>query len=200
VDDWNHTHEVKGFVLYELPFGQGKRWATGNHGLDSFLLGGWTIGTQLSYHSGEPMWMIAGATQYPGWDAVFAERTGASLGHPGFKGWNPNWTGIGSDPGSVYFSSAAFTSPAVGTFSPEKYSIQDFLRQWAWFDEDISVVKRFSFGNDGRFHASLRGQFFDAFNRHHWSAPNTDINSPLFGHVTGVSGHRYGQIGARFEF
>jgi hypothetical protein len=100
----------------------------------------------------------------------------------------------------VYFDPAAYSSPAFGAFSPEKYSIQDSLRDWAWASEDISMVKRFSFGRDGRFQATLRAQFFDAFNRHHWSAPNTDINSPFFGHVTGVSGHRYGQIGARFEW
>src|SRR5439155_15065034 len=127
VNDWNHTHEVKGYVDYELPIGQGKRLATGWHGVDNYLLGGWTVGSEFSYHSGEPMWMIAAANQYPGWSAVFAERTGASLGHPSFKGWNPNWTGTGADPGSAYFNAAAFTSPAPGAFSPEKYSIQDFL-------------------------------------------------------------------------
>jgi carboxypeptidase family protein len=202
VNDWNHTHEVKGYIDYDLPFGHGKKWATGWQGVDSYLLGGWTVGSEFNYHSGEPIWMIAAANQYPGWDAVFAQRTGASL-HNSFRTLNLNWNPSAcncADPGSVYFNPAAYTSPAPGAFSPEKYSIQDSLRNWAYADEDISIVKRFSFGNDGRFHASLRGQFFDAFNRHRWGAPNTDINSPFFGHVTGVSGHRYGQLGARIEW
>jgi hypothetical protein len=205
VNDWNHTHEVKGYIDYDLPFGQGRRWATGSRPVNNYVLGGWTVGVELSYHSGEPLWMVAAAAgdQYPGWDATFAQRTGTSLGHPGFKGWNPSWNPSVcncADPASSYFNAAAFTSPAFGSFSPEKYSIQDFLRTWAWADEDLSIVKRFTFGNDGQFHASLRGQFFDVLNRHRWGAPNTDINSPYFGHITGVSGHRYGQLGARFEW
>jgi hypothetical protein len=202
VNDWNHTHEVKGYIDYDLPFGHGRRFATGSHAVDTYLLGGWTIGSEFNYHSGEPMWMIASANQYPGWDAVFAQRTGVSL-HNSFKTLNLNWNPTVcncADPGSVYFSKDAFSSPAPGSFSPEKYSIQDFLRTWAYADEDLSIVKRFSFGNDGRFHASLRAQFFDVLNRHRWGAPNTDINSPFFGHVTGVSDHRYGQLGARFEW
>jgi hypothetical protein len=203
VNDWNHTHEVKGYILYDLPVGKGKRWQTGLRGVDNYVLGGWTLGSELDYHSGQPLWMVAGATQYPGWDAVFATRNpGVSLANH-FKTLNPNWNPTINpvpDPNSVYFDKAAFSSPAFGSFSPEKYSIQDFLRTWAYADEDISIVKRFSFGNDGRYRASLRAQFFDAFNRHHWGDPTTDINSPYFGHVTSVSGHRYGQLAARFEW
>ncbi len=202
VDSWNHTHEVKGYLVYDLPFGHGKRLATGRHAIDEYLLGGWTLGTELSYHSGAPLWTVAAANQYPGWDAVFAMRnSNVSLSNH-FKTLNLAWVAdpVGTDPSSVYFDPAAYSNPAFGAFSPEKYSIQDSLRDWAWASEDISMVKRFSFGRDGRFQATLRAQFFDAFNRHHWSAPNTDINSPFFGHVTGVSGHRYGQIGARFEW
>jgi hypothetical protein len=206
VNDWNHTHEVKGYIDYDLPFGHGRRFASSSHVVNDYLLGGWTLGVEMNYHSGEPLWMVgANATdQYPGWDATFAQRTGASLSHPGFKGWNPNWNPTAcncADQGSAYFNAVAFTSPVFGSFSPEKYSIQDFLRTWAYADEDLSIVKRFSFGADGRFHASLRGQFFDVLNRHRWAAPNTDINSPFFGHITGLApGHRYGQLGARFEW
>jgi hypothetical protein len=203
VDDWNHTHEVKGYVLYDLPFGSGKKWKTNLGKVDSYLLGGWTVGAQLSYYSGSPMWMIAGATQYPGWDAVFAVRNpNVSLANH-FKSLNLNWNPTVNpvpDPNSMYFDPAAFSSPAFGSFSPEKYSIEDFLRTQPYADEDVNIVKRFSFGQDGRFRASLRAQFFDVFNRHHWGAPNTDINSPYFGHVTTVSGHRYGQVGVRFEW
>jgi hypothetical protein len=211
VNDWNHTHEVKGYVLYDLPFGPGKRWQSHWKALDNYILGGWTIGTQLSYHSGAPVWTILNSVQYPGWDAVFATRNPAVSLSNQFKGYNPAWdpfSGI-PDPNSLYFNPAAYsvtpTTPGNAKFSPQKYSIQDELRGWAWADEDVSIVKRFSFGQEGRFRASLRAQFFDAFNRHHWNdptpgTPNTDMNSPQFGHVTGVSGNRFGQLGARIEW
>jgi hypothetical protein len=66
--------------------------------------------------------------------------------------------------------------------------------------KQVSILKKFHFGKDDRFTATLRAQFFDLFNRHHWDGPNQDITSPYFGHVTGVSGFRYGQVGARFEW
>jgi hypothetical protein len=211
VNDWNHTHEVKGYILYDLPFGTSGRWKTHSSALDRFVLGGWTIGTQLSYHSGAPMWAIANAVQYPGWDAVFATRNPAVSLSNQFKGFNPAWNPLDpaqagvTDPNSIMFNPAAYTTTPNGQFSPQKYSIQEDLRGWAWANEDVSIVKRFSFGQDGRFRASLRAQFFDVFNRHHWNdpapgSPTVDPNSPFFGHVTSVSGHRFGQLGARIEW
>ena len=64
----------------------------------------------------------------------------------------------------------------------------DYWHTWAYADEDMSILKKFHFGKDDRFTATLRAQFFDLFNRHHWGGPIEDITSPYFGHVTGVSG------------
>jgi len=59
-------------------------------------------------------------------------------------------------------------------------------------------VKRFAVGE--RFKCTLRGEFFDVLNRHHWWNPDANINSKTFGDVLGVSGNRTGQVGLRFEF
>ena len=75
-----------------------------------------------------------------------------------------------------------------------------YLRNWAYADEDLNIAKRFRLGPGERYVLSLRAQFFDVFNRHHWGAPNLTMGSPYFGHVTGVTGNRYGQLGARFEW
>jgi hypothetical protein len=75
-----------------------------------------------------------------------------------------------------------------------------YLRDFGSSDEDLNIAKHFRFGASERYQFSLRAQFFDVFNRHHWGAPNLDMNSPLFGHVTSVSGNRYGQLSARFEW
>jgi hypothetical protein len=73
-------------------------------------------------------------------------------------------------------------------------------RGWAYYNEDLSILKKFGF-HDNRFRDTLRAEFFDAFNRHHWSSPNTgNIGAQYFGNVTGVSGSRQAQLGARFEW
>ena len=203
VSDWNHTHEVKGYIDYDLPFGRGKKWAFDSRLLDS-AVGGWTIGVELNYHSGEPLSMVGSSNYYAGWSGVFAVRNPNVSLHNPFKAlnlnWNPTVPGAGPDPNSLFFNPSAFSDPAFGSFSPEKHSILDYWHTWAYADEDVSILKKFHFGKDDRFTATLRAQFFDLFNRHHWGAPIEDITSPYFGHVTGVSGFRYGQVGARFEW
>lgn len=201
---WDYTHQVKGYVLYDLPFGQGQRFRTSRQWMDNYVLGGWKIGMELSYHTGEPLGTIAAPTQYPGWSGVFAQRnTGASLSSATFKGYNPGWVqggAVGPDPGSLAFNTGAFSQPAPGTFATDQYSYMGYLRDFGYSDEDLNIAKHFRFGSEERYQFSLRGQFFDVFNRHHWGAPNLDMTSPLFGHVTSVSGYRYGQLSARFEW
>jgi Carboxypeptidase regulatory-like domain len=201
---WDFTHQVKGYVLYDLPFGSGQRLRTGRDSLDNYLLGGWKIGMQLSYHTGEPLPTIMAPVQYPGWSGVFAQRNpNVTLSSSTFKGDNPAWVqggGVGSDPGSLAFNASAFSQPAPGTFSTEKYSYTGYLRDFGFSDEDLNIAKHFRFGSGERYQFSLRAQFFDVFNRHHWGSPDLNMNSPLFGHVTSVSGNRYGQLSARFEW
>jgi hypothetical protein len=73
-------------------------------------------------------------------------------------------------------------------------------RGWAYYNEDLSILKKFSF-HDNRFRATLRAEFFDVLNRHHWGSPSTgNIGGQYFGNVTSVSGSRQGQVGARFEW
>lgn len=203
VTPWNHTHEVKGYVVYDLPFGSGKKWRRGKEWLDNYLLGGWTLGVQLSYHSGEPLRTIASGVRYPGWSGVFAQRDpSVSLANK-FKTLNLDWVANptpGGDSSSLFFNPNAFANPAFGTFTSEQYAYMQNLQNWAYCDEDLSVVKRFRFGAGERYLFSLRAQFFDVFNRHHWGSPSRNINSVYFGHVTSVSGFRYGQAGLRFEW
>ncbi len=201
---WDYTHQVKGYVLYDLPFGSGREFKTNREWLDNYLLGGWKIGTQLSYHTGEPLPTIAAPIQYPGWSGVFAQRNpSVSLASRAFKGYSPGWVqggGVGSDPRSLSFNASAFSQPAPGTFSTENYSYMGYLRDFGYADEDLNIAKHFRFGASERYLFSLRAQFFDIFNRHHWGAPNLDMTSSFFGHVTSVSGYRYGQLSARFEW
>jgi len=199
---WDFTHQAKGYVLYDLPFGWGRRWRTNRDWLDNYLLGGWKIGMQLSYRTGAPLNTIMAPVQYPGWSGVFAQRNpNVSLSSGTFKGYNPAWVqgGVGADPGSLSFNTSAFSQPAPGTFSTEKYSYIGYLRDFGFSDEDLSIAKHFRFGSNERYLLSLR--------------PSSSISSTA---TTGHSrsrhdqrllrachqrlGYRYGQLGARFEW
>lgn len=187
-------HQVKGYIVYELPFGKGKRWATDSGKLD-YLVGGWQLGAIVGYRSGLPIRAVGVSNGYPGWSSVYANRVG-SVDNT-FRGLNLNDL---SDPSNLMFNPSSFADPAYGEFGNQPLYTYDFT-SWAYFNEDFSIYKKFSFGSDGRYKVYIRGEFFNVFNRHHWNDPNSGAtNSSYFGAVTGVSGNRRGQIGARFEW
>ncbi len=194
--DYNMTHVGKGYVNYNLPFGRNQRFLSGSRALD-YLFGGFTVGAQFAYNSGTPFGAIGAANRYPGYTYLFANRNPAVSASNPFKTLNLSNL---ADPKSTFFNPAMFSNPAFGTLGnqPAHYTA---MTNWGYEDEDLSVIKSEGFGPEAhRVTASLRVQFFDVLNRHHWGNPNTSINSPYFGHVTGVNGYRYGQLGARIEF
>lgn len=193
--DYNMTHQGKGYIDYAAPFGQGGRWLNNSRALD-YVVGGWTIGGALHYNSGTPFGAIASTNDYPGWRAVFANMNPAVGLQNHFK--HLDLANL-NDPSNQFFNPAIFSNPAFGQFGNQP-TLYTALTNWAYYSEDASIIKAHNFGPDGRIHASLRAQFFDVLNRHHWGGPDTVINSPTFGQVLGVYGHRYGQVGARIEW
>jgi hypothetical protein len=139
---------------------------------------------------------------YPGWwPGVWANvKQGADFKNR-FKTLNPAWNPLtdGADSNSLFVDTSNFSNPQFGQLGNSPKVFQNW-RGWATPTENASITKRFTFGESERYSASIRADFFDVFNRHYWGGPNMDMSSPYFGHVTGVSGNRTGQIGARFQF
>jgi Carboxypeptidase regulatory-like domain len=194
--DFNMTHVVKGYVNYNLPFGHNQRFLP-NGRLVDLLVGGFTVGSNVQYNSGTPFTAIRAANQYPGYTNLFANRNPGVSTANHFKTLDLNNL---ADPKGNFFSPQLYSNPSFGTLGNQP-SYYTALTNWGQSTEDLSVIKHFRFGSDSHpMNASVRVQFFDVFNRHYWGNPNTSITSPFFGQVTGVSGFRYGQFGARFEF
>lgn len=192
---YDTRNTVKGYVVYDLPFGKGRQWATGVKNLD-YLVGGWALGFQPTYTSGQPMGGIGSTMVYPGWMGLRASLApGAKLGNSFKKLDLLNL----ADPSNQYFSPANFVNPAVGDLGNSPF-IYNNWRGWASLNEDLSAMKHFNFGESGRYSASLRVEFYNVFNRHTWGAPDMGMGDEYFGQVTGVSGNRTGQFGARFQW
>jgi len=83
----------------------------------------------------------------------------------------------------------AILQPAPGRWNPGVAS------------ENLALTKAFGFGPENRFQATLRAEFYDAFNRHYINGPDTNPNDQNFGQITSVSGKtRTGQLGARVQW
>jgi Carboxypeptidase regulatory-like domain len=194
---------VKGYILYSLPFGNGRRFASTQNRWVNGLVSGWTLGTTLYYSTGTPL-SVFSTNWYPGasWGAngvpaLYSNvSSGADLNRH-FDGTQFNPSNI-TDPGNMYFNAAGFSDPAYGDFGNSGPYVAG-LKGFGTANENLAVYKDFKVKE--RMKLQLRGEFFNVFNRHYFDNPNTSLGSNYFGHVTSVGGTpRVGQLGVRFEW
>ena len=221
VDDamWPVTDDqrqlAKGYLTYDLPLGSHQKWLNQSSRLN-YLVGGWTLAYYGSYGTGTPFGTIGSpyGLNYYYWGnqrAVFANgATADSIKNHFQKHFDPsNATAtVNSDfdqsivqrSASWYYNNDTFFGDTPRTFN-----------KWRWNQfpkaENMSLVKHFAIGKEGRYTAQLRGEFYDVFNRHYFNPPDTNPNDSTFGYVTGVSwapnvtvSNRVGQVAARFDF
>jgi Carboxypeptidase regulatory-like domain len=171
---FDQSHSIKLNTVYELPWGEGKRWL--NSGVASHVLGGWRIAAVQSYVSGLPI----GVT------------TSAPL--PIFNGTNrPNVTGadwrapIAGDEFNPrvdrFLNRAAFVQP-VGQLGNAPRINGDVRRFWN-LSENVSLAKTIAMTDGLRM--DVRMEAFNVLNRIVWGAPNTDFNNNNFGLITSTA-------------
>jgi len=191
IASFDQTHVVKGYIVYELPFGKGKSLLSEAHGALNGLVGGWTVNSGFHYNSGTPL-RITSSNWYPGMNNVYPNLVAGCDVHSGsFNG----------QIGSTYFNPACFVNPTNSEFGNSPTYLSN-VRRFGLATEDIGINKYFSFGTDGRFKLNVRYDMFNAFNRHSYSDPSTGVDGNL-GKILdggGNPGARVGQLGARFTF
>ena len=110
--------------------------------------------------------------------------------------FNAALIGVGNTT-NLYVNTKYVQQPAPYTFgnaAPEIAQIRGF---WAR-TENIAIQKNWRLRERVRF--QLRGEAYNAFNRHTFGGISTSVSSATFGDVTTVSGNRNVQLGARLDF
>jgi Carboxypeptidase regulatory-like domain len=191
ISSFDQTHIVKGYVLYDLPFGRGRALLGGaGSGLNA-LVGGWTTSIGFHYNTGMPL-RIPANVYYPGINNVYSDIVpGCNIG--------AHYSG---QVGATYFNPACFVNPPNGEFGDAPDYLAS-LRGPGFASEDLGVRKSLPLGE--RYQISLRFDMFNVFNRHGFAGPNTQIGTADFAQVlpedlNGLPGPRVGQFGARFTF
>jgi hypothetical protein len=194
--EWARTHTVTLAATWELPFGQGKRYASDvSKGMD-YLIGGWQLNTNVYIASGQHLnvdYRDSGQDrdQGPNRPNVIGDITEGG----GDKDRWFNATPIGS-PGS------AFSRPAVGTFGDME---RGSLIGPGFWNVDASLFKRFAFH---RTSLELRLEAVNVFNHVNLGNPDTQIgvpgnDNPNAGRITSTAANwqaRNLQFGVRFQF
>jgi hypothetical protein len=177
--DYDTRHRFGGNFILELPFGEGKRWATS--GASSAILGGWTVSGIYSFASGRPF------TVRHGGNDVDQNMTGM-----------PNLVGDPKGPETVdeWFNVAAFQAVPSGTFGNAGRNI---LRAPTFSTFDMTISRRVDVRDIA---LTFRADIFNVFNRVNFGPPERDLNSPsTVGRITSLAGDpRIMQIAVRVAF
>ena len=177
-------HRVTGSFLYELPFGQGRRWGGRSSGVVNALIGGWSVNALGQLQSGRPLdW--GGRNIYFDGDLTSLKAK-----------YNNNSDQPVFDLSGFYFHDAAVQTNGVDDpvkqrgdqrirlasnlrYFPSRIDgiRSPFLNLW-----DMSFVKQVPIG--GRVRAQVNVEFLNVFNRTVFNDASTDPTNATFGKVT----------------
>lgn len=208
--------------LYQLPFGKDQRFL--NHGLVSYLAGGWRIGGVQRYMSGQPISFL-GASGIPGYGGTirFSRYGNTPIESPAMRSGKINPFDIpkyGSDPevnsmfnlptdraaaigeaGNAAFidrNLEAYRNGGAFTFG-DLPRVDGEYRMPAYLHEDFSLIKNVPIRENMA--VQLKVEALNAFNRHTFALPGLSPNGSTFGIPTGtLDAPRNMQLTARFNF
>ena len=161
------THVFSFSSTAELPFGQGKRFASQNRVVDA-VIGGWQLNGIVTLTSGQPY-------------SLSISQDVANTGI-GYDRLNLIGDAHPSNPTpSEWFNTAAVTAPAPYTFG--NLGRNAFRADWSK-NLDLSIFRSFPLGEKRRL--EFRAESFNLTNTPTWGIPVSDIHNPNFGRVLGT--------------
>jgi hypothetical protein len=176
-------------VMYDLPFGHGKRFGGGANGLENALIGGWQVNGIGTFQTGTPV-LIQGANNNEATRPNFVPGVNPKLSHPTLSAW---------------FNTAAFINPPLYTFGNVPRTLGN-VRAPGYDDIDFSLFKTTPLYRSVAL--QIRVEAFDVLNHPGFGLPNGGFSpganglnsSGSFGEVTSANNSRVLQLGAKLNF
>jgi hypothetical protein len=192
ISPWDLRHAFKMQLIYELPFGAGKRWNFGP-GWTNHVIGGWEISAINRWQSGRVFLLTSGNggtfnSSDPGVQLVGI--TAQQIQEMLHIRKMPNGQ-VFYFPASLIASNGAANSAFIRSCStPGQLCERPFLYGPMFYRADISVIKNFKITE--RIKLQYRAEFLNAFNNINFffpgnettSVPSTTITTTSFGRVT----------------
>jgi hypothetical protein len=162
----NIPHMFNLGYVYEVPFGEGKKWA--NSGVSKAVLGGWQFNGVFSAYQGREYTLSASGAglNMPG-NAQTPDQIKASVATPGLVGDDGTW-----------FDTSAFGRPTGVRFGNVG---RNTMRGPGVVNMDLSIFRTFKFSE--RLNMQLRAESFNLSNTPHFANPNANANSSSFGRI-----------------
>lgn len=197
----DQTHRFVANGIYELPFGNGKRFFNSSNWALSRLAGGWTIGAIGVWSTSPPFYISSGRATFTSSTA----NNGAQLVGISFEEFKKN-VGLFKTPAGVFFINPAIlditldkknkvatsqlkpglmTAPSPGTFG--NFPVNS-LNGPNYFNFDLSVTKRIPLAERVRFEIKVTA--INVLNHPNFVFGNQNFDSTTFGLITTQRGDR----------
>jgi len=190
-------------VVYELPFGPGRRFKSGMRAIDA-VIGNWQINGIASLASGT-LFNVVATNSIPNVGAVNGNSERANVVGDPNAGTCPNGAKVGTL--TCWFNTSAFAVPTcIATQAGFPNSCfgnfgRNVLRSDGRANIDLSVFRNFPFTEARRL--EFRAEAFNLTNSPIWAAPNNNISTSgaLFGVVNNtVTGYAPRQLQFALKF
>jgi hypothetical protein len=194
VSDFNIAHRWVTSLVYELPFGRGKRFLGGAGRAAQMVAGGWQVNTIASWQSGVPRIISSPNNTTLAFVSQRADYTGIGM-YSSFGGITPREDFGGANTRRFWINPAAFAPTAPLTFGT---SGRNILYGPAWWNFDLSAFKNFELREGWTL--QFRAEAFNGLNNVQFNPPDQNVVSPNFGTLQSAQRPRVMQLALRLTF
>jgi hypothetical protein len=184
---WDIRHNFTTGLSYDIPFGRGKMYGGNMNRILDTVVGGWSLNTLLTFHTGQPFTVRSNGCQGV-WASCFPDLV---------AGADPNAAPPGGRRPGEWFNTANFLPPASLTegnlglqtnYGPSTRNV------------DFSISKNFRFTE--RWNLQFRGESFNLANTPQFGLPDQNRQDANFGKITGTAAgsERHIQFALRLLF
>lgn len=180
-------------IVYDLPFGTGRRWGGKVNGLVNGVLGDWQFTAINTATSGQPV------------NLVYNISSSATVS--GLLNYRPNVTGnpVTKSGQRVktttsvtnYLDSTAVSIPDAA--HPYGNAGRNTVRGYPFYQLDLGLHKGFRLWSESS-KLDIRGEAFNALNQVNYTAPDSNRSNGSFGTITGAFAPRQLQVAAKLIF
>jgi len=188
LSEFDTRHRFINSIVYELPFGKGRKWLSEAGGVPNHIIGGWQVTGILLFQSGRPYTIVTSRDM---------SNTGA-----GATGTRPNLVGdprIANPTPTQWFNQAAFSDvlPA-GVFAFGNLGSNTMIADGV-VNLDLAAFKNIPLHERAKL--QFRAELFNSTNHANFAIPNRQRQGGAFGTVSGTTNlNRQIQFGMKVVF
>lgn len=181
-------------ILYDLPYGRGRRFGSTAPYLLQAVLGGWQTTVINTMTSGLPV------------NLTYTLSSASSLFVTDLYSYRPNVSGNVIAPGSNraktptaltgYLNRSVVSLPTTTPFGTAQ---RNLARSYAFFQTDLGLHKAFPLWREGS-NLDFRAEAFNVLNKVNYQAPDGNFTNSTFGSITSAYPARQLQLAAKLIF